>query len=189
MKKNRKRIFEAYQKFLKINPASYTASSNLFQKQGFSDFAATNIKEPYDLSQQSYNTPIIKINTTSTLREEKFSVRNEQEHIKNGNFGHELTYKERYSSCFDSNRYKSTDSFFNLDQYAQPFALASPVETPKTGEGRETYTNLRQDDKYLEKPNYQGNQGFGNIASGGGALNINSSQLFNDYFIKNNLNK
>lgn len=108
-------------------------------------------------------------------------MRNDQDNIKNGNFGHELTYKERYSSCFDSNRYKSTDSFFNLDQYAQPFALASPVETPKPGEGRETYTNFIQE-------NSQGNQGFGNIASGG-PLNINSSQLFNDYFIKNNLNK
>lgn len=116
-------------------------------------------------------------------------MRNDQDYIKNGNFGHELTYKERYSSSyFDSNRYKSTDSFFNLDQYAQPFSLASPVETPKPGEGRENYTNFIQDDKYLERPNNQGNQGFGNLASGGSG-NINSSQLFNDYFIKNNLNK
>jgi len=179
----RKRIFEAYQKFLKINPASYTASSNIFLGLGLNE----NLKKESNTPNQHFiNTHIFtKVNTTPNLQQiEKNSYLNAlgRDYEKEKNYG-DFTNDNKFT-YYDSNRYKSTDSFFNLDQYAQPFTL-TPQEHQKSNEAKTYVSSINNIniDGCANKTNDKTNIGFSS------PISINSSQLFNDYFIKNNLNK
>lgn len=91
----------------------------------------------------------------------------------------ENKYIKDENQNFENNKNKN-DSFFNLDQYSQPFSLYGQQEFLKNNEQKYNSSTYR-DENYNKHKKIEGSTT--NLPS------FNSSQLFNDYFIKNSLNK